>query len=144
MFVPFDRAGDVVSALGVIGFTAEQPVEKWSPAAGVRLRQADDPTRLDVFFSLDNHYDEIARRTERFPFGRHRRHLPFLSAEDLVVFKLSFGRDKDWVDIRHLVEARPDIDLDYVEAQLIGLRGPTLYPRLARLRAITRRARGEA
>jgi hypothetical protein len=143
VFVTFDRAVEVVAALETLGFTPEQPVGEWSPAAGVRLRRPAEPTRLDLFFSLDERYDEIARRTRHFPFGRRRRHLPFLSAEDLVVFKLSFGRDKDWVDLRHLLEARPAIDLTYVETQLVALRGPTMYPRLARLRVMARRARGE-
>src|SRR5207302_8923770 len=131
------------ASLGTLGFAPERPAGEWSPAAGVRLRRTDDPTVLDVFFSLDERYEEIARRTQRFPFGAHRRRLPFLSAEDLVVFKLSFGRDKDWVDLRYLLEAQPAIDLTYVETQLVALRGPTTYPRLVRLRVIARRARGE-
>lgn len=143
VFVTFDRAVEVVAALETLGFRPEQPAHEWLPAAGVRLRRPGDPTRLDLFFSLDDRYDEIARRTQRFPFGRRRRRLPFLSAEDLAVFKLSFGRDKDWVDLRHLLAAQPAIDLAYVEAQLIALRGATMYPRLARLRVMARRAQGK-
>lgn len=46
-----------------------------------------------------------------------------LSAEDLALFKLSFGRDKDWVDLRAIVAARAELDVDYIECQLIGMRG---------------------
>lgn len=31
--------------------------------------------------------------------------IPVLSATDLVVFKAGLGRDKDWVDIRAMLEA---------------------------------------
>lgn len=140
VFVPFDEANDVVNGFATLGFTPEQPPDQWSPAAGVRLLPAQGTTPLDLFFSLDASYDEIARRKLWFPFGADRRPLPFLSAEDVVIFKLSFGRDKDWVDLRRLVAGVPTIDLAYIERQVLGLRGSTMHPRLARLRAITRQA----
>ena len=133
MFVPFERATEIVAGVEDLGFTPADPPDRWLPIAGVRLVQADDPAMLDLFFSLDERYDEVAQRVRWFPFGAASVDLPFLSAEDLVVFKLSFGRDKDWVDLRRLV-AGPALDLDYIERQLVGLRGPTMYPRLARLR----------
>ena len=64
--------------------------------------------------------------------------LPFLSAEDLALFKLSFGRDKDWVDVRAIAESVHELDIDYIERQLIGLRGPAMHPRVARLRGMRR------
>ncbi len=72
------------------------------------------------------------------PFGPDRRLLPFLSAEDLTLFKLSFGRPKDWVDVTAIAGDRPDLDVDYIERQLVELRGPSMYPRLARLRSLLR------
>ena len=33
--------------------------------------------------------------------------LPFLSAEDLAVFKMTIDRPKDWVDIGPMLEHRP-------------------------------------
>ena len=66
--------------------------------------------------------------------------LPFLSAEDLCVFKLSFGRPQDWVDLAAIAAARPSLDVEYVERQVIGLRGPTMYPRVARMRGFLRTA----
>lgn len=134
MFVPFERATEIVAGLEDLGFTPDQPPDQWLPIAGVRLVQAAGPALLDLFFSIDERYDEIAERVRHFPFGSEGVELPFLSAEDLTVFKLSFGRDKDWVDLRRLVAAGPGLDLDYIERQLVGLRGPTMYPRLARLR----------
>jgi hypothetical protein len=138
VFVPFDRAGPVIAALEALSFVPERPADQWAPAAGVRLLRPGEVAHLDLFFSLGEAYDEIARRTRWFPFGTGSRELPFLSAEDLAVFKLSSGRDKDWVDLRRLVEAHPDIDLGYVGRQLVGLRCPAMYPRIARLRTMAR------
>ena len=141
VFVPFQAGAPVVSGLGALGFSAERPAAEWLPAAGVRLHRPADQVRVDLFFSLDAGYDEVARRTKRFPFGDQAMMLPFLSAEDLALFKLSFGRDKDWVDLRSLVHAHPELDVDYVERQALGLRGPTMHPRLARLRMLAREVR---
>lgn len=140
VFASFESAPRVVSQLDPLGLEPDQAPEDWSPIAGVRLGRTGDPIHLDLFFSVDDRYREIARRKRRFPFGPEQRRLPFLSAEDLVIFKLSFGRDKDWVDLRQVVRARPNIDLAYVERQLVGLRGPTMYPRMARLRQLVRQA----
>ena len=140
VFVPFSRAADIVETLRVMDLAPDRPASEWSAIAGVRLTRPGEPAPLDLFFSVDDHYDEIARRIRRFPFGADRRELPFLSAEDLALFKLSFGRDRDWVDLRRLAASVPDLDLDYVERQLLALRGPTMYPRLARFRRIVREA----
>lgn len=138
VFLPVSEAERIAAALRAIAFEPEAPVETMTPAAGFRFRRAGEPAPVDVFPALDASYDEIRRRTCRFPFGPRRRRLPFLSPEDLALFKLSFGRAKDWVDLRNLAAACPTLDVDYVERQLIGLRGPTMYPRLARLRALLR------
>jgi hypothetical protein len=140
VFLPFSEAGSVVPAFEALGLRPERRPEDWLPLGGVRLVRPTDPAPLDLFFSVDQHYDEIAARTRRFPFGLDHREMPFLSAEDLAVFKLSFGRDQDWVDLRRLVGAQRDLDLAYVERQLIGIRGPTMYPRIVRLRTMARAA----
>lgn len=141
VFVPVDRAQAVIEKLSMTGLRPEQGHAAWAPVAGIRLR-GDGGDVADLFFSIDEHYAEVAARVRRFPFGTPPRRLPFLSAEDLVVFKLSFNRDKDWVDIRQLLVSGTDLDLDYVEAQLVALRGPSMHPRLARLRALARGAGG--
>jgi hypothetical protein len=99
------------------------------------------PYPVDLFPSLDDRYAEIATRVVTHPFGPTHVGLPFLSPEDLAVFKLSFGREKDWVDLRSMA-SQADIDADYVERQLIGLRGPQMYPRVTRFRRLLREERG--
>jgi hypothetical protein len=123
-----DRVGASLEPLGFEPSTDELPI------AGVRFRSSVDPFPIDVFPSLDERYREIQARTVEGSIGT-RGPLPFLSATDLCVFKLSFGRPQDWVDLSKLAKAEPGLDVDVVEDLLVALRGPTMYPRVARLRA---------
>ena len=139
----FALASEMDVVLGLfapLGLTPERPRDEWLPIAGIRLRRSGGPYPVDVFPSLDERYDEIERRCVNHPFGPERLVLPFLSAEDLAVFKLSFGRAKDWVDLRAIARSRPQIDIDYIERQLVGQRGPGMHPRVVRLRALVRNA----
>ena len=138
VFSPVEDAPTVLDVLAHVGLRPELAPDRWVPAAGIRLRRAASPYPLDLFLSLDERYDEMARRCVVQPFGTDRMPLPFLSAEDLAVFKLSFSRDKDWVDLRAISRARPDLDVAYVERQILALRGPTMYPRVVRLRRLLR------
>jgi len=138
VFTPLAEVDVVLEVLDAIDLRPERPRRDWLPIAGIRLRRESDPYPVDVFLSLDERYGEIRGRCLPHPFGHGDAVLPFLSAEDLSLFKLSFGRDKDWVDLRAIVRARPAIDVDYIERQLIGLRGPAMFPRVARLRGFVR------
>ena len=138
VFTPLAEVDVVLEVLEAIDLRPERPRRDWLPIAGIRLRRESDPYPVDVFPSLDERYDEIQGRCLPHPFGHGDAVLPFLSAEDLSLFKLSFGRDKDWVDLRAIVRAQPAIDVDYIERQLIGLRGPAMFPRVARLRGFVR------
>lgn len=142
IFTPVAEIDAVLPVFAALELRPERPREEWVPIAGIRLRREDDLYPVDVFPSLDARYSQIERRRVLRPFGPDHQALPFLSAEDLVVFKLSFGRDKDWVDVRSIAQARPDLDLDYIEDQLVGLRGPSMYPRIVRLRRLVRVAGG--
>lgn len=143
VFSPIAVIDDVLAVFAGFGMMPEQGRATWLPAAGIRLRRADDPWPIDLFPSLDEQrYANVERRRVRKPFGPAQLVLPFLSAEDLTVFKLSFGREKDWVDLRAIASARPDLDVDYIEEQLLALRGPQMHPRLARLRRLLRAGAG--
>lgn len=129
----------VLAVFDEIGMRPERPRTEWNPAAGIRLRRDADSFPVDLFLSLDDEsYAEIERRCVRRKFGPSEKPLPFLSAEDLTIFKLSFGRDKDWVDLRQIARAVPSLDVSYIERQLLAMRGPHMYPRLARLRRLLR------
>jgi hypothetical protein len=139
VFLPEAALDRVVDALEPLGLRrAGGPGDDHPPIAGVRFEHADDPFPVDVFPSLHERYQEIERRRILRPFGRGDDVLPFLSAEDLCLFKLSYGRPKDWVDLAAVAAARPDLDIDTVEELLVALRGPGMYPRVARFRSLLR------
>ena len=128
-----DELGAVDEALAVLGFT---PGTTDIGIGGVRYESPGLLFPIDVFPNLDDRYTEIEARVVHHEFGPASAQLPFLSALDLSVFKLSFGRPKDWVDLAGIAGARPDLDVDAVEELLVALRGPTMYPRVARFRRL--------
>ncbi|MHB1910692.1 MAG: hypothetical protein ACYCTI_01380 [Acidimicrobiales bacterium] len=65
-----------------------------------------------------------------------REPLPFLTAEDLAVFKLVFDCPKDWVDIEAMLRAGSLRDLAYVERKALEMKGPRFWPSLSRLAAL--------
>lgn len=138
VFLPPSGLDDVSTALAPLGLSRHQPSDADLPIAGIRFEHPHDPFPVDVFPSLDERYEEIRRRCVHHEFGRGARVLPFLSAEDLCGFKLSFGRPQDWVDLQAIASARTDLDVEVVEELLVALRGPTMYPRVARLRSFAR------
>ena len=102
-----------------------------------------DETHIDLFFAYDEEFfDSVRSRIEEHLFivrdVEHR--LPILSAEDLTVFKVTFDRPKDWVDIRHMLEEKA-LDRDYVQQWLLHLRGDR---ELAQDPAVPRPVRGSA
>lgn len=142
VFAPVDDINSVLGVFAQIGLRPEEARPQWVPIAGIRLVRDGGPYPVDLFASLDERYGEMAARTVVHPFGPTNVPLPFLSPEDLTVFKLSFGRAKDWVDLQSIATSRPDLDLDYVERQVVGLRGPAMHPRVARLRRLLREGSG--
>jgi hypothetical protein len=137
VFLPESDLNRIDAALGRLGLertTAEGP-----PIAGERYVSPDHPFSVDVFPAVDARYDRIEQRLVTHLFGADPVELPFLSPEDVVLFKLSFGRTKDWQDLTLVGEAGVDLDVAYIEEQLIGLRGPSMHPRLARFRSILRK-----
>ncbi|HET7504020.1 MAG TPA: hypothetical protein VFK02_23530 [Kofleriaceae bacterium] len=47
--------------------------------------------------------------------------LSFISAEDLCLHKLLFGRPKDVIDLEALISHRPSLDLKYVRGWLVKM-----------------------
>ncbi len=141
VFVPPDGLEPVVEALRPLGYVLAPGADTAPPIAGIRFAHETEPFPVDVFPSLHDRYAEVELRRVRHRFGRDGRVLPFLSPEDLCVFKLSFGRAKDWVDLAAIADAAVALDVDYIEEQLVALRGPSMYPEVARLRALLRSRR---
>lgn len=139
VFVPPEQMDAIGQSLRAVGFLAPAIGADAPPVAGIRFTHDTEPFPLDVFPSLDERYAEVETRVVRHPFGRADDVLPFLSAEDLCVFKLAFNRPKDWVDLAAIAQARPDLDVELIEELVVALRSPTMYPRVARLRSLLRR-----
>lgn len=97
---------------------------------------------IDVFLSDHPQYNEMQRRCHRItdPSGRA---MSFISAEDLALHKLVFGRDKDVTDLEGLVAVRPEIDLGYVRRWLVQM-VPAGDRRLAVLDDLERRFAAKA
>jgi hypothetical protein len=133
--VPFSDIESLIDELGELGFELDKPLAQAIPAAGVRLHRGLDV--VDVFSAFDAFHQRVIDDAQVFPFawGGGRIDLPFLSANDLIVFKLSFNRLRDWADVDAMLDAGTAIDISYVEASLVALKGPTMYPRVAALRA---------
>ncbi len=134
IFLPPSREDFVVSSLIEIG--VEKPAPPTSiriPTQGIQCPWGD--THIDLFFAYDDEFfNSVRERVETHPFRDSRRifhDLPFLSAEDLTIFKISFNRPKDWVDIEAMLRQAP-LDYDYVEKWLLHLRGETVWPKLRR------------
>jgi len=70
-------------------------------------------TIVDVFMQGHPQYAEMRRRVREVADGD--RTLRFVSPEDLVIYKLLFGRPHDVADLERLFAVRRDLDLEYVQ-----------------------------
>ena len=136
--VPYESRSTLLSRLDAIGWHTDTDASDAPPAAGIRVHQLGETVVIDLFFAFDDLHEVVLDRSVVRPFihAGVRHELRFLSAEDLTVFKMSFGRSKDWVDVEAMIIAGTPIDADYVERQLVQFEGATAYPSVARLRAM--------
>ena len=110
-------------------FVALPPEVGWTNN-DVQRAARDDQVRLwwgrtpiDLFFRASQFHLGVGARTVRHRFAG--RDLPFLSANDLAVFKALFDRPKDWVDIESMVSYGA-LDTAWVSATLVSLIGDDL------------------
>jgi hypothetical protein len=75
----------------------------------VRLFWGANP--VDLFFNTTPFHEAVAERVRWEPFMG--RDLPFLSCQDLAVFKVFFDRTKDWADLEAMHEAGT-LDVEHV------------------------------
>jgi hypothetical protein len=94
-------------------------------------------TPVDVFLNTTEFHEGVAARVRWEPFGAVE--LPFLSCEDLAVFKAFFNRTKDWADLEAMQEAGT-LDVPVIAGVLATFLGGD-DERIARLLSISR-ARG--
>ena len=76
-----------------------------------------DGTPVDLFFSYDALHDSSLARRRKVDFYGDPIHI--LSGEDLILYKATFDREKDWTDIAGMIYASPQrFDFDYVRHYL--------------------------
>jgi hypothetical protein len=117
LFVPTARAREVLVLLAGLGVaTGDGSLVDRIERDG-QARVFWERTPLDLFFAYDPLHDSAMARRRRVDFGADRIHV--LSAEDLMVYKVVFDRDKDWRDIAEMIFASSDtLDFDYVRGWL--------------------------
>jgi hypothetical protein len=76
-----------------------------------------EKTPIDLFFAYDPLHDSSMQRRRLVDFGGDTIHV--LSAEDLMLYKAIFNREKDWRDIAEMIYATEgNLDFDYVRSWL--------------------------
>jgi hypothetical protein len=138
VFAGVERADEVLGLLEALG------AERLGKPARERLRREEqarvhwDATPVDLFFSYDALHESCLARRRRMPFGGTDA-IHVLSAEDLLIFKALFDREKDWRDLEELVYALADeLDRDYARGWLERIVGKQ-DPRLRRLEELLAR-----
>ena len=106
VFDVFERAGIMIDRAAAAGDVARTGL----------VRGMLGRVPVDAFISAHPHFLQMKERRQRIgtPDGAH---LYFITAEDLCVMKLVYGRDKDITDLERLFAVRT-IDTRYVRAWL--------------------------
>ncbi len=132
VFISVDRADEVLGLLEGLGAEPLSQEERAQLERDEQVRVHWDATPVDLFFSYDTLHDSCLERRQRMPFGDDDS-IHVLAAEDLLVFKALFDRDKDWRDIEELVYAMADeLDIAYAKSWLERIVGED-DPRYRRL-----------
>jgi hypothetical protein len=129
----FTEAEPVLKALKREGFSPEGDPALALPAAGIRMVRGFD--EVNLFFSLDSSNNGVFERSRvlKIKTGGASRYLQIIGPDDLVAFKVSSNRGKDWVDIEAMIAAGTEFNPELIREELLALRGPTMLPRIARL-----------
>jgi len=131
VFVGVDRADEVLGLFEALGAERLDKKERERLRRDEQVRIHWEGTPVDLFFSYDALHASCLERRRRMPFGGADA-IHVLSAEDLLVFKVLFDRDKDWRDLEELIYAQADeLDAAYARGWLERILGKD--PRLHRL-----------
>jgi hypothetical protein len=106
VFVPVERADEVLDPLGGLGVEIGEAAETVNRDGQVRVMWDDNP--VDLFFSYDAFHDAADDAAIEVPFADHT--IRVLSATHLSVCKAVFDRPKDWIDIEAMLSLGTDID----------------------------------
>lgn len=122
VFVPVSQADHVLGAID--GLVSASAAQRRALERDGQVRLFWDDTPIDLFFATVPFHTAAAARVEQVSFEGAT--IPILSATDLAVCKVVFGRDKDWADLRAMAEAGT-VDLDELRrwvADILGRDSP--------------------
>lgn len=134
VFVSADQAERVLSVLGALGARVEGEAPRVQIARDGQTRIRWEGTPIDLFFAYDPLHESSLERRRKVDFYGDPIHI--LSGEDLILYKATFDRDKDWEDIAGMIYAGPErLDFGYVRQFLerIDSEGRARLARLERL-----------
>ncbi len=117
VFVSASEAQRVLDSLGPLGAEVSNPGLLVLIERDEQVRIFWDATPVDLFFAYDALHQSSMERRRAVDFYGDPIHI--LSAEDLMVYKATFNRPKDWRDIAGMIFASPEpLDFDYVRTWL--------------------------
>lgn len=117
VFLPATEAGRVFEVLAHLGADVANPGLRVLAERDEQVRVRWEGTPIDLFFAYDALHRSSMERRRRVDFYGDPIHV--LSAEDLIVYKATFNRSKDWDDIAGVIFASPSpLDFDYVRGWL--------------------------
>jgi hypothetical protein len=113
VFVSASEAPRVLAVLGELGAATSNPGLQALIARDDQVRVYWDGTPVDLFFAYDALHRSSLERRRRVDFYGDAIHI--LSPEDLMTYKATFDRDKDWQDIAGIIYASEEsLEFDYV------------------------------
>lgn len=130
VFVPVEDADRVLAAIAPQ--IPASPQDRRALVADGQVRLWWDVTPIDLFLNNTAFHEEVALRTRHHEFAGAR--VPFLSCDDLAVFKAFFNRSRDWSDLEAMATAG-SLRFGRVTDTLAALLGPD-DERVARLRGL--------
>jgi hypothetical protein len=134
VFVPSSEGARVLAVLGELGAATSNPGLQTLIARDGQVRVLWDGTPVDLFFAYDALHRSSLQRRRRVDFYGDPIHI--LSPEDLITYKATFNREKDWQDIAGILYAcQESLELDYVRHWLgrIDSKGGSRLARLTQL-----------
>ncbi len=114
VFLDADRFEEVkrsLSRIGVDRFPEEASIHRDGQG---RAFWGSNP--VDLFFAYDPIHEAMRRDAKDVPFGD--RSIPILSAEHLIVAKMTCDRPRDWIDLEQVLTANPSLDVNEIDRWL--------------------------
>ncbi len=117
VFLPAGDGQRVLETLAEIGADTSNPGLLVLIERDEQVRVFWEGTPIDLFFAYDALHESSMKRRRSVDFYGDTIHI--LSAEDLIVYKATFNRPKDWNDIAGMIFACPEpLDFDYARRWL--------------------------